>query len=60
MSNALEAQSRIDLAATFRIIAHVGMHEAVANHLSAAVSADGKQFLINPKSRERLAAIGCE
>ncbi|MFF7708975.1 class II aldolase/adducin family protein [Pseudomonas sp. NPDC007930] len=44
-----EEQIRIDLAATFRIIAHVGMHEAVANHFSAAVSADGKQFLLNPK-----------
>lgn len=39
-----EEQTRIDLAATFRIIAHLGMHEAVANHFSAAVSADGKQF----------------
>ena len=26
-----EEQARIDLAATFRIIAHLGMHEAVAN-----------------------------
>jgi len=49
MAISIEAQARIDLAATFRIIAHLGMHEAVANHLSAAVSADGKQFLINPK-----------
>ncbi len=39
-----EEQTRIDLAATFRIIAHLGMHEAVANHFSAAISADGKQF----------------
>lgn len=44
-----EEQTRIDLAATFRIIAHLGMHEAVANHFSAAISADGKQFLLNPK-----------
>ncbi|WP_407309519.1 class II aldolase and adducin N-terminal domain-containing protein [Pseudomonas sp. nanlin1] len=44
-----EEQTRIDLAATFRIIAHLGMHEAVANHFSAALSADGKQFLLNPK-----------
>ncbi|MDD1509213.1 class II aldolase and adducin N-terminal domain-containing protein [Pseudomonas sp. CNPSo 3701] len=44
-----EEQIRIDLAATFRIIAHLGMHEAVANHFSAAVSQDGKQFLLNPK-----------
>ncbi len=44
-----EEQTRIDLAATFRIIAHLGMHEAVANHFSAALSADGKKFLLNPK-----------
>lgn len=44
-----EEQIRIDLAASFRIFAHLGMHEAVANHFSAAVSKDGKQFLINPK-----------
>lgn len=49
MGLSLEAQLRVDLAATFRIIAHLGMHEAVANHFSAAVSADGKQFLLNPK-----------
>lgn len=49
MALTLEAQARIDLAATFRIVAHLGMHEAVANHFSAAVSPDGKQFLINPK-----------
>jgi len=45
----LEEQARVDLAATFRIVAHLGMHEAVANHFSAAVSPDGKRFLINPK-----------
>ncbi|HEY0201953.1 MAG TPA: class II aldolase/adducin family protein, partial [Burkholderiaceae bacterium] len=44
-----EREIRIDLAAAFRLFARLGMHEAVANHLSAAVSADGKQFLINPK-----------
>ncbi|RAU44629.1 MULTISPECIES: class II aldolase and adducin N-terminal domain-containing protein [unclassified Pseudomonas] len=49
MALSIEEQARIDLAATFRIVAHLGMHEAVANHFSAAVSADGKQFLINPK-----------
>jgi ribulose-5-phosphate 4-epimerase/fuculose-1-phosphate aldolase len=49
MALSSEQQARIDLAVTFRIIAHLGMHEAVANHFSAAVSADGKQFLINPK-----------
>jgi ribulose-5-phosphate 4-epimerase/fuculose-1-phosphate aldolase len=46
-----EQQLRIDLAATFRIVAKLGMHEAVANHFSAAVSADGRKFLMNPKWR---------
>lgn len=49
MALSFEEQTRIDLAATFRIVAHLGMHEAVANHFSAAVSADGRQFLLNPK-----------
>ena len=49
MAYSHEEQTRIDLAATFRIIAHLGMHEAVANHFSAALSADGKTFLLNPK-----------
>ncbi|NOL48536.1 class II aldolase and adducin N-terminal domain-containing protein [Pelistega europaea] len=44
-----EQELRIDLAAAFRIFAKLGMHEAVANHFSAAVSADGKKFLLNPK-----------
>src|ERR1700748_772250 len=46
-----ERQIRIDLAAAFRIIAKLGMHEAVANHFSATVSADGRKFLMNPKWR---------
>jgi ribulose-5-phosphate 4-epimerase/fuculose-1-phosphate aldolase len=49
MQLSTEEQLRIDLAASFRIVAHLGMHECVANHFSAAVSADGKKFLINPK-----------
>ncbi|MFM2483517.1 class II aldolase and adducin N-terminal domain-containing protein [Celerinatantimonas yamalensis] len=44
-----EEQIRIDLAVTFRIVAYLGMHEAVANHFSAALSPDGKKFLLNPK-----------
>jgi ribulose-5-phosphate 4-epimerase/fuculose-1-phosphate aldolase len=44
-----EQQLRIDLAALFRIVARLGLHEAVANHFSAAVSPDGKKFLLNPK-----------
>lgn len=44
-----EKQIRIDLAACFRLFAKMGMHEAVANHFSAAVSEDGRKFLLNPK-----------
>jgi len=44
-----ESQIRIDLAASLRLSAKLGMHEAVANHFSAAVSEDGKSFLLNPK-----------
>lgn len=46
-----EQQLRIDLAAAFRSIARLGMHEAVANHFSAAISSDGRRFLMNPKWR---------
>lgn len=51
MAYSLEEQTRIDLAATLRIVAHLGMHEAVANYFSAALSPDGKTFLLNPKWR---------
>lgn len=44
-----ERQARIDLAAALRMTARANMHEAVANHYSVALSADGKRFLINPK-----------
>lgn len=44
-----ERQGRIDLAAALRMTARAGMHEAVANHYSLALSADGTRFLINPK-----------
>ncbi|MEF0941225.1 class II aldolase/adducin family protein [Rhizobium sp. BR 362] len=43
------AQLRIDLAAAFRLCVEFGWSESVGNHFSAAVSADGKQFLMNPK-----------
>jgi ribulose-5-phosphate 4-epimerase/fuculose-1-phosphate aldolase len=45
---ATEHQLRVDLAAAFRIAARFDWHEAVANHLSLAVSPDGKSFLVNP------------
>ncbi|MFT7136367.1 MAG: ribulose-5-phosphate 4-epimerase/fuculose-1-phosphate aldolase [Akkermansiaceae bacterium] len=41
-------QERADLAAAFRWTARLNMHEAVANHFSLAVNADGTEFLINP------------
>ena len=44
-----EQELRIDLAAAFRLLVHFDMHESVANHLSAAVSEDGKHFLMNRK-----------
>ncbi len=46
-----ETALRIDLAAAFRLAARNDWHESVANHFSAAVSADGKRFLINPRWR---------
>jgi ribulose-5-phosphate 4-epimerase/fuculose-1-phosphate aldolase len=45
------AQQRIDLAATFRWFARLGMAESVANHFSVAVSGDGRKFLVNPCRR---------
>jgi ribulose-5-phosphate 4-epimerase/fuculose-1-phosphate aldolase len=46
-----EKMIRADLAATFRWAAKLNLHEAVANHFSAAVSADGSQFLLNQRGR---------
>lgn len=43
------AALRVDLAAAFRICARMGWSESVGNHFSAAVSADGRRFLMNPK-----------
>ena len=44
-----EADLRIDLAAAFRICAQWGWHESVGNHFSAALSSDGRRFLMNRK-----------
>lgn len=44
-------QLRIDLAAAFRLAVQFNWHESVGNHFSAAVSADGKRFLMNPRWR---------
>jgi ribulose-5-phosphate 4-epimerase/fuculose-1-phosphate aldolase len=45
---AAHTEARVDLAAAFRWFARLGMHESIANHMSAAVSDDGSRFLINP------------
>ena len=44
-----EWQMRVDLAAAFRLSVRNGWHEGVANHLSLAVSPDGRKFLMNPR-----------
>jgi ribulose-5-phosphate 4-epimerase/fuculose-1-phosphate aldolase len=51
MAASMERQLRVDLAAAFRLAAELNWHEAVANHFSLAVSADGKRFLMNPRWR---------
>lgn len=40
---------RVDLAAAFRLAVEFDWHESVANHFSAAISDDGKTFLLNPR-----------
>ena len=50
-SNLTHLAQRVDMAAAFRWTAHLNMHEAVANHFSLAVNADGSRFLINPNLR---------
>lgn len=45
------ASLRQDLAAAFRICHQFGWSESVGNHFSAAVSADGRKFLLNPRWR---------
>ena len=45
-----ELDTRRHLAAAFRWAARLDLHEAAANHFSAAVSEDGSQFLLNPRS----------
>ncbi len=42
---------RVDLAAAFRLAVHFDWHESVGNHFSAAISDDGRRFLLNPRWR---------
>ncbi len=51
ITNLTHLAERIDMAAAFQWTAHLNMHEAVANHFSLAVNADGSRFLINPNGR---------
>jgi ribulose-5-phosphate 4-epimerase/fuculose-1-phosphate aldolase len=44
-----ETAIRVDLAAAVRLASRAGWTEGVANHFSAAVSADGRRFLVNPR-----------
>jgi ribulose-5-phosphate 4-epimerase/fuculose-1-phosphate aldolase len=44
-----EQALRVDLAAAFRWTYRFDWHEAVANHFSVATSADGRDFLMNPR-----------
>lgn len=46
-----ELNVREDLAAAFQWAARHNFHEATANHFSAAVSGDGRYFLLNPRGR---------
>lgn len=44
-----EESLRQDLAAAFRLCHRFGWSESVSNHFSAAVSADGRRILLNPR-----------
>lgn len=48
-SSTEEWNLRVDLAAAFRLAVQFDWHESIANHFSAAISDDGKTFLLNPK-----------
>jgi ribulose-5-phosphate 4-epimerase/fuculose-1-phosphate aldolase len=43
-----EWQTRIDLAAAYRLIAHFGMDDLIYNHISARVPGPEAHFLLNP------------
>ena len=43
------AALREDLTAAFRLCHRFGWSESVGNHFSAAISADGQRFLLNPR-----------
>ncbi|MFC7739490.1 class II aldolase/adducin family protein [Roseomonas sp. GCM10028921] len=43
-----EWQARIDCAACYRLVAHYGMSDMMANHISVRVPGEDNAFLINP------------
>ena len=43
-----EWQARVDLAACYRLVAHFGMADMMANHISSHVPGEKGAFLINP------------
>lgn len=45
--SAAEWQARVDLAACYRLVAHYGMSDMMANHVSARVPDEENAFLIN-------------
>ena len=51
MDKAAERALRTDLAAAFRLAVEFDWHESVGNHFSAALSQDGRRFLMNPRWR---------
>lgn len=51
LPNIAHWHDRCELAAAFRWTVKLDMHEAVANHFSLAVNADGTRFLMNPNGR---------
>lgn len=44
-------EERVDMACALRWTARLGLHEAVANHFSLAVSDNGNRFLMNPNQK---------
>ena len=43
-----EWQTRIDLAACYRLVAHYGMSDMMANHITLRVPGEDNAFLTNP------------
>lgn len=48
MVSSEEWQARVDLAACYRLIAHYGMSDMIANHITLRVPGEQDAFLINP------------